>query len=111
MTPEEVNAKIEAIGCDMRDGVAGVCVSLTRLEASVRALSEQVKDTNARADRMADRLIQMAMVNRGAFREAVSSGRVAQLDPAKEQGPSTEDDDLWREEEWPPKGHVGMSLP
>jgi signal transduction histidine kinase len=74
-------------------------------------LAQRIEESGKRADRLVDRLIEMSMVQAGAFREAASKARsTAALDPASQQAQNTDDD--WREEEeWPPKGCDTMRVP
>lgn len=65
----------------------------------LEALRTVVELQSKSAEKMADRLIQMAMVNQGMGREAAGHRR-AQQDETPESG-----SDLWaNEEEWPPPG-------
>lgn len=74
----------------------------------VRLLRETVAKGNKSADRMADRLIEMAMVNKGMGRDAAIHRRSLQDEAPLEQ------QDLWQEspeEEWPPKGFDAINMP
>ena len=76
-----------------------------KLDALRVQVESMVKNKGESADRMADRLIEMAMVNKGLGRDASVHRRYVQDDkPA----------DLWQESpdtEWPPKGHDAISMP
>lgn len=114
MTPEQVASLVEVIGQKQEDFVRTFTEFRADLLGAITMLGKAVQEANARADRMADRLIQMAMVNRGAFREAVAGQRVnAALDTAKAPFQNTDDwgQPFQAEEEWPPKGHVAMNIP
>lgn len=70
-------------------------------------LDNQIKNQSRAADRMADRIIEMAMVNQGRTLEAASHRRTLQETP--EEGV-----DLWQdgpETQWPPPGTVAVNLP
>jgi predicted nucleic acid-binding Zn-ribbon protein len=85
---------------------------LDRLTKLLVVISRKVEDVERKvdhqsrsSDRMADRLIEMAMVNKNMGREAVSHRRALE-----EETPS----DLWQdtpETEWPPKGHDALTMP
>lgn len=89
---------------------------LGRLEVAVKAevgalrdqvseLTRKVEEANKRADRMADKLMEMAMISMGNAREAVSLRRVSE--------PVVNDTD-WgtaEDEVWPPKGFVEVNVP
>ena len=78
-----------------------------RIEAMKVLLDEQIKNQSRSADRMADRMIEMAMVNRGDTKEAASHRRTL-----KES--SSDGTDLWQdspETQWPPPGHTEVRMP
>jgi hypothetical protein len=102
---EMMNQKLETLG---RLEVM-VKAEVGSLRDQVAQLARQVEESSKRADKLVDKLIEMAMVNSGAFREAVGKARSSTSDPAigGDQNP-----DPWAsEDEWPPKGHVAMNMP
>jgi hypothetical protein len=71
----------------------------------------QLADANRRAERMADRIIELAMVNRGDGQSAVAHRRMAGSDSIPSSLNSNPNStDLWgnapveEEDTWPPKG-------
>jgi DNA anti-recombination protein RmuC len=105
LTPEFLQAELEVIG-RLETKIAA---ELGSLRDEVRALSAKVEDSSKRCDKLVDKLIEMAMVQQGAFREAVGKSRSVALDPASQRAQDPEDD--WREEEeWPPKGCDVMNV-
>lgn len=84
-----------------------VAINSKRIEA-MRVIMDQSEKTRSRAaDRMADRMIEMAMVNRGATMEAASHRRT--LDEKPEGGA-----DPWQdnpETQWPPPGCDAVNIP
>lgn len=107
ITPEFLQQELEVIG----RLETKISAEVGALRDEVRNLSRQVEESGKRADRLVDRLIEMSMVQAGAFREAASKARsTAALDPASQQLQSTDDD--WRDDEkWPPEGCVAMNVP
>jgi len=82
--------------------------SVMHYTKEIKALQEAVARGNKSADRMADRLIEMAMVNKGMGRDAAIHRRSLSDDTPSEQ------QDLWQEspeEEWPPKGFDSINIP
>lgn len=78
-----------------------------RIEALKIMIDSQVQNQSRAADRMADRMIEMAMVNRGSTVEAASHRRTLQ-----ESEP--EGTDLWQdnpETQWPPPGCDAINMP
>lgn len=77
------------------------------------ALLEQA---NARAERMADRIIELAMVKEGFAREAVGHARQRGADSIPPQL-SNSNSNLWGEpvpeegEQWPPPGYSEFKVP
>ena len=103
-----------------------LCCQMTAVETMLRVLQGQVavnskrmaalrtmietseKNKGQSVDRMADRLIEMAMVDKGMGRSAAIHRRSLQDEVPSEQ------QDLWQEspeEEWPPKGFDAINLP
>lgn len=81
------------------------------LREETRSLARLVAESSKRADKLVDKLIEMAMVNSGAYREAVGKSRSVASDPASVSNRDP-DDDFWApEDEWPPKDHVSMVVP
>ncbi len=84
-----------------------VVISSKRIE-EIKVTMEQTEKTHSRAaDRMADRMIEMAMVNQGRAMEAASHRRT--LDEK-----STEKADLWQDSpdtQWPPPGCDTVNIP
>lgn len=82
-------------------------INSKRIEA-LRVMIEQVEKTRSRsADRMADRLIEMAMVNQGGAAVAASHRR-----SLNEELP--ESTDHWQDSpeiQWPPPGCDAMDMP
>jgi len=78
-----------------------------RIENLKVLLDEQVKNQSRAADRMADRMIEMAMVNTGRSVEAASHRRtLAEPQPGVS--------DLWEEnpsDQWPPPGCDAVQMP
>ncbi len=82
-------------------------INSKRIEAMRVLLDQQIKNQSRAADRMADRMIEMAMVNRGATVEAASHRRT--LDEKLVEGA-----DLWQdnsETQWPPPGCDEVRMP
>lgn len=74
----------------------------------LEALQATVESQNKLIDKLADRLIQMAMVKQGMGREAAGHRR------SEQTSGTAVDDDLWTEEkegEWPPPGHDALTMP
>ena len=97
----------------------------TEVKAEVGALREefrqftvtvlaQLADANRRTERMADRIIELAMVNRGDGQSAVAHRRMSGVDsiPSNLNSKLHSPQDLWgnapveeeEEDVWPPKG-------
>ena len=85
---------------------AQVAINNKRVE-TMRAVMDQSEKTRSRAaDRMADRLVEMAMVNQGNSREAAGHRRALEEVP--------EGSDPWQdspETQWPPPGCTEVSMP
>jgi hypothetical protein len=83
-----------------------VAINSKRIEA-MRVIMDQSEKTRSRAaDRMADRLVEMAMVNQGSSDMATSHRRSLEEVP--------EGADPWQdspETQWPPPGHTEVSMP
>jgi len=78
-----------------------------RIDALRVLMDNQIKDQNRSADRMADRMIEMAMVNQGHTTAAASHRRTLDEKPA-------EGADLWQdspETQWPPPGCDAVNMP
>lgn len=84
-----------------------VAINSKRIEA-MRVILDQSEKTRSRAaDRMADRLIEMALVNGGMGREAAGHRRSLEETPP-------EGTDPWQdspETQWPPPGFTEVSMP
>ncbi len=79
-----------------------------RIEALKVIIDAQVKGAGRSADRMADRMIEMAMVRQGRPVEAAAHRR--SLDEAE----APEGRDLWQddvESQWPPPGCDAIDMP
>ncbi len=82
-------------------------VNSKRIEAMRVLLDQQIKNQSRAADRMGDRLIEMAMVNQGGSREAASHRRTLDEKPVEEA-------DLWQdnpETQWPPPNCDAIIMP
>lgn len=79
-----------------------------KLDHLQRTVEAAEKNKGQSADRMADRLIEMAMVNKGMTYDAATHRRsLGQQTPP-------ELNDLWQdspETEWPPKGYDAVRMP
>lgn len=78
-----------------------------RIEAVRVLLDQQIKNQSRAADRMADRLIEMAMVNKDKAREAASHRRTLNEE-------EVEGKDLWQDSpntQWPPPGCDAVNIP
>lgn len=85
-----------------------VAIHSKRVEALRVAIETSERTRSHSADRMADRLIQMAMVNKGMGRDAGIHRRAQRDEVPEEQA------DLWQEDpetEWPPKGLDALNMP
>ena len=106
---EEFSEKLDELMKAIRALQSQVLMNSKRLETlAIEARSAERTRSKAQ-DRMADRLIEMAMVNRGQGRNAAIHRRSAADDVT-----SPEHGDLWQENEdteWPPKGHDALNLP
>jgi len=84
-----------------------VVINSKRIEAMRVLMDDQIKNQSRSADRMADRIIEMAMVNSGRSVEAASHRRTLQETPP-------EGTDLWEdnpETQWPPPGCDAVQMP
>ncbi len=84
-----------------------MAMSNKKIEAMRVLLDEQIKNQSRAADRMADRIIEMAMVNQGGAREAAAHRRTLDEKPV-------EGEDLWQDDpntQWPPPGCDAVSMP
>ncbi len=94
---------------------AAVAGRLLTLQGIVKKLDERILEIgNANrlsTDRMADRLIEMAMVHRGSAQSASVHRNAARLERPSEMPEAT--DDAWAEtqDDWPPKGHDTLNMP
>lgn len=82
-------------------------INSKRIEAMRVVLDGQMKLQGRAADRMADRIIEMAMVNGGSPVAAASHRRTLDEKP-------TEGEDLWQdspETQWPPPGSFAVTMP
>ncbi len=60
-------------------------------------------------NRMADRVLEAAMIQQGGLQDAVKHRNVARMDgPTRD--PDPEPKDIW-DDEWPPKGSIELKLP
>jgi hypothetical protein len=94
--------------------VIGRLLTATKAEVGkcydeIGRLRQDVVESGRRADKMADKLIEMALVNRGAYGEASVKARLSTLDPAPSFGNSDVEEPT-DDEEWPPPGHVAMNV-
>lgn len=106
ITPEFLQRELEVIG----RLETKISAELSAFQEMMIRRLDAIERENKLSARMADKLIEMAMVQQGAFREAVGKSRSVALDPASQQAQNTDDD--WREEEeWPPKGCDVMNVP
>lgn len=84
-----------------------VAINSKRIEAMRVLMDDQIKNQSRSADRMADRMIEMAMVNSGRSVEAASHRRTLDEKPA-------EGADLWQDSpdtQWPPPGCDAVQMP
>lgn len=84
-----------------------VVMGTKKIEAMRVLLDDQIKNQSRAADRMADRMIEMAMVNQGGAREAAGHRRSLDEKP-------TEGVDLWQDDpntQWPPVGCDELRMP
>lgn len=84
-----------------------VVINTKRIEAMRVLLDGHIKNQSRSADRMADRMIEMAMVRQGAPEMAASHRRT--LDEKSVEGA-----DLWQdnpETQWPPPGCDAVNVP
>lgn len=84
-----------------------IAINSKRIEAMRVLIDENIKNQSRAADRMADRMIEMAMVNSGRSVEAASHRRT--LDEKPPEGA-----DLWQDTpdtQWPPPGTVALDMP
>lgn len=84
-----------------------VLINSKRIEALKIMMDQQITTQSRSADRMADRMIEMAMVNRGDTLAAASHRRTLDENPAEEP-------DLWQdnpETQWPPPGCEAVNMP
>lgn len=99
---------------DIKDTVARmdllmkeIVILYQRIEKLETTLGRQVADQSRAADRMADRMIEMAMVRQGAPDMAATHRRTLDEKPV-------EGTDLWQdspEEQWPPPGCTEVRMP
>lgn len=82
-------------------------INSKRIEA-MRVIVDQAEKTRSRAaDRMADRLVEMAMVNQGKSDMAASHRRTLNEEPPEGTDPWQESPDT----QWPPPGCDAMNMP
>lgn len=79
-----------------------------KLNKVTNHLDRMAAEKNEAATRMADRLIEMSMVNQGGLRDATTHRNVTKSDTIPEAT-----GDPWAEEqdEWPPKGTDAIMMP
>jgi len=94
ITPEHLQQELEVIGRLLTETKAEV----GSLRDEVRALAASNNGMSARQDRLVDKLIEMALVNQGQFKEAAVKSRLTALDPATTFGNGNEQDDMYTEE-------------
>jgi len=81
---------------------------IIRLNEEIKSLKEQ---NYMMVSKMSDKVIEMAMVDRGRSRDAVAVRAQERMDSTPLHG---EQDGGWTEdgeEEWPPKGHIEVRMP
>lgn len=104
---EEMSEKLDVLAKLLRVLQGQTAINSKRIEA-MRVMMEQTEKTRSRAaDRMADRIIEMAMVNQGKADMATSHRRT--LDETPEEEP-----DPWQdspEAQWPPPGCDAVTMP
>lgn len=84
-----------------------IALNTRRLEEMKIVMESQIGDQSRSADRMADRMIEMAMVRQGSPEMAATHRRT--LSEKRPEGV-----DLWQdnpETAWPPPGHDAISMP
>lgn len=85
---------------------ATMTVQSKKIDQLIRVVEAATNERGQSMDRMADRLIEMAMVNKGMSRDAAIHRRSL--------GEQTQVQDLWQDSpdtEWPPKGYDALSMP
>lgn len=103
MNYKQMEEKFDLMTCHIGTLQASIMEGNRKLEA----LRTVVESQSKLADKLADKLVQMAMVNQGMGREAAGHRRAA-------TEPSSVDEDLWKDEkhaEWPPPGHDSITMP
>lgn len=107
---EDIKTTVDTVGFlekQMRILQGQTAINSKRIEA-MRVILEQSEKTRSRAaDRMADRMIEMAMVNQGKAVEAASHRRSLE-EEVGEKG------DLWQDSpdtQWPPPGCDEVTMP
>jgi hypothetical protein len=105
---EKMSEQMETVTKLLRVLQGQTAINSKRIEA-MRVIVEQAEKTRSHAaDRMADRMIEMAMVNQGKAVEAVSHRR------SLEEGSQREEGDPWQDSpdtQWPPPGCDVISVP
>ena len=104
---EDQDLKLDKLGRLLTIMLDKMKMNGKRLDAMRVLLDDQIKNESRAADRMADRIIEMAMVNQGGAREAAAHRRT--LDEKLVEGA-----DLWQdnpETQWPPPGHDAINMP
>jgi len=84
-----------------------IALNSRKIDALKVIVDNQIVTQSRAADRMADRMIEMAMVNRGATVEAASHRRTLDEKPV-------EGADLWQDSpdtQWPPPGCDAVNMP
>lgn len=104
---EEIVSKLDSLVAAVRVLNARAAVNSKQI-GEMKVVLEQVEKTRSRAaDRMADRIVEMAMVNQGMGREAAAHRR--SLDESTEK-----EGDPWQdspETQWPPPGTDEVHMP
>jgi len=102
---------LDEIRTRMEEDRASLMVFHQDLLTAIQIMAKNIDEANRRAEKMADRLIEMSLVNAGAYREAVAKGKQP---PVLATSATQQSDDDWEkseDEEWPPKGYVSMNAP
>jgi cobalamin-dependent methionine synthase I len=105
---EDFSKQLDVVERLLRVLQGQTAINSKRIEA-MRVIIEQSEKTRSRAaDRMADRLVEMAMVNQGKAVEAASHRR------SLEENPEAEAADPWQDSpdtQWPPPGCDAIQMP
>lgn len=101
-TLESTYARVRIIRDEVVEVKRGQIAMNAKLDMVCRSVQDQVT-------RMADRVIEMAMVNQGGRSDAVKHRHVTRLDDRVPEDTG----DPWAEQQddWPPKGHDSLNMP